>query len=118
MTAPTALPVPPRGRLDGSVDEERLWEALSAVEDPELPVSVVDLGLVRELDVRDGQVRIGLTYTSLACPCVEIIRDDVRDALAALPGVTAVTVDDVLEPWSRDDLTPAAVEALRVVAIL
>lgn len=108
----------PRGERDGSVDQDRLWVALCQVEDPELPVSLVDLGLVRELEVRDGHVRVGLTYTSLACPCVEMIKEDVHDALAALPDVRSVRIDDVLEPWSRDDVSPTGLEALRVVAVL
>jgi metal-sulfur cluster biosynthetic enzyme len=108
----------PRGTNDGSVDADRLWEALSAVEDPELPVTLVELGLVRELEVIAGHVRIGLTYTSLACPCVEIIKEDVHDAVAALPDVVAVTIDDILEPWSRDDVSPSGLEALRAVAVL
>ena len=88
------------------------------MEDPELPIGIVDLGLVRELDVAAGRVRVGITYTSLACPCVEILREDVHDAVAALPDVVDVEVADVLEPWSRDDLTPAGVEMLRAVAVL
>jgi metal-sulfur cluster biosynthetic enzyme len=108
----------PRGTLDGSVDPDRLWATLAEVEDPELPVTLVDLGLVRELEVTEGHVRIGLTYTSLACPCVEIIKEDVHDALAALPDVASVQIDDVLEAWSRDDVSPAGLEALRVVAVL
>lgn len=108
----------PRGADDGSVDRARLWDALCQVEDPELPVTLVDLGLVRELEIRGGHVRVGLTYTSLACPCVEIIREDVHDALASVPGVGSVEVDDVLEPWSREDVSPAGIEALRAVAVL
>jgi metal-sulfur cluster biosynthetic enzyme len=108
----------PRGDNDGSVDQARLWDALAQVEDPELPVSLVDLGLVRELEVAQGHVRIGLTYTSLACPCVEMIKEDVHAAVAALPDVASVQVDDVLEAWSRDDVSPAGIEALRIVAVL
>jgi metal-sulfur cluster biosynthetic enzyme len=108
----------PRGSNDGSVDHTRLWATLAAVEDPELPVSLVDLGLVRELDVDAGHVRIGLTYRSLACPWLEIIKEDVHDAVAALPDVVSVQIDDVLEAWSRDDVSPAGIEALRVVAVL
>jgi metal-sulfur cluster biosynthetic enzyme len=108
----------PRGGSDGSVDQARLWATLATVEDPELPVTLADLGLIRELEVRDGHVRVGLTYTSLACPCVEIIKEDVHDAVAALPDVRSVEIDDVLEAWSRDDVSPAGLEALRVVAVL
>jgi metal-sulfur cluster biosynthetic enzyme len=110
--------VAPPGRCDESVDLDRFWDALSTVEDPELPVSLVDLGLVRELDIEDGRVRIGLTYTSLACPCVEMIRDDVRTAVAELPDVVDVEVVDVLHPWSRDDISPQGIELLRAVAVL
>ena len=110
--------VAPPGVCDDSVDLDRFWDALSAVEDPELPLSLVDLGLVRELDIADGHVRIGLTYTSLACPCVDMIRDDVRTAVADLPDVVDVEVEDVLHPWSRDDITPQGIELLRAVAVL
>ena len=107
-----------RGRCDGSVPRAALWAALATVDDPELPVSITDLGLVRRLEIAGGHVRVGLTYTSLACPCTEMIRDDVQAALAAVPGVRGVTVDEVLEPWSRADITPHGRELLRAVAVV
>jgi metal-sulfur cluster biosynthetic enzyme len=107
-----------QGDCDGSVPRERVWAALEAVEDPELPVTVTDLGLVRRLEIRDGHVRVGLTYTSLACPCVEMIREDVHAAVASIPGVASVEVEDVLEPWSRADITPRGLEQLRAVAVV
>lgn len=103
---------------DGSVPREAVWTALEGVEDPELPLSIADLGLIRRLDITRGRVRVGLTYTSLACPCNEMIREDVEAALAAVPGVAAVTVDEVLEPWSREDVTPRGRELLRAVAVV
>lgn len=92
--------------------------ALLAVEDPELPVGIVDLGLVRQLDVADGHVEIGLTYTSLSCPCVEMIREDVVAAVGAVSGVAGVEVVDRLEPWSRDDVTELGRALLRTVAVV
>lgn len=106
------------GRCDGSVPRTAVWRALEAVEDPELPVAITDLGLVRRLEIGAGHVRVGITYTSLACPCTEMIREDVAAAVAAVPGVTGVQVDDVLEPWSRDDITPQGLEFLRAVAVV
>lgn len=92
--------------------------ALLAVEDPELPVGIVDLGLVRQLGVADGHVEVGLTYTSLSCPCVEMIREDVVAAVGAVSGVTGVEVVDRLEPWSRDDVTELGRALLRTVAVV
>jgi metal-sulfur cluster biosynthetic enzyme len=106
------------GLCDGSVDRDAVWNALERVEDPELPLSIVDLGLVRRLDITDGAVSVGLTYTSLACPCVEMIREDVDAAVRAVPYVRSVRVDDVLEPWSRDDVTPEGRDLLRAVAVV
>ncbi len=106
------------GRSDGSVDGDAVWAALERVEDPELPLSIVDLGLVRRLAIVDGSVTIGLTYTSLACPCVDMIREDVEAAVRDVAGVGSVRVDDVLEPWSRDDVTPEGRALLRAVAVV
>jgi metal-sulfur cluster biosynthetic enzyme len=106
------------GGCDGSVPRAAVWAALQRVEDPELPLSVVDLGLIRRLEIAAGRVRIGLTYTSLACPCNEMIREDVEAAVAAVPGVAAVQVDEVLEPWTREDVTPQGRALLRAVAVV
>lgn len=105
-------------RCDGSVDRGAVLTALARVEDPELPLSVVDLGLVRRLDIADGAVVIGMTWTSLACPCTDIIREDVAAGVAAVDGVRTVRVDEVLEPWSRADVTPEGRELLRAVAVV
>jgi metal-sulfur cluster biosynthetic enzyme len=98
--------------------EDAVWQALEDVEDPELPVPITDVGLVRRLDVTGGSVRVGITYTSLACPCMEMLREDVHDALASVPGVASVEVDDVLEPWSRADITPDGRAMLRAIAVV
>jgi metal-sulfur cluster biosynthetic enzyme len=106
------------GRCDGSVARDAVWAALDRVEDPELPVAITDLGLVRRLEIAGGHVRVGVTYTSLACPCNEMIREDVEAAVAAVAGVVSVQVDEVLEPWSREDVTPRGRELLRAVAVV
>jgi metal-sulfur cluster biosynthetic enzyme len=106
------------GTCDGSVARATVWAALERVEDPELPVGITDLGLIRRLDIHAGHVHVGLTYTSLACPCNEMIREDVEATVTAVPGVASVQVDEVLEPWSRDDITPRGRELLRAVAVV
>jgi metal-sulfur cluster biosynthetic enzyme len=82
--------------------------------DPEFPISVVDLGLVRSVDVDAGEVRIGLTFTSLGCPCTEVIRDDVHERVQALGGVTAVEIEEVFHRWSRADISEGGLRTLRV----
>lgn len=105
-------------RCDGSVDRDAVLAALADVDDPELPLSVLDLGLVRRLDISAGAVVVGMTWTSLACPCTELIREDVVAAVRAVAGVRSVRVDEVLEPWSREDVTPEGRELLRAVAVV
>ena len=55
-----------------------LWEALRDVLDPEIPVSVVDLGLICDIRRQDSAVEVDVTFTSTACPAVEFIKEDIR----------------------------------------
>ena len=84
-------------------------EALRPVVDPELDLSVVDLGLLRgvEVDPEDGNVQIDLTLTSPMCPLAPRIMQEVRDAALGVPGVRACIVDLVwTPPWDpRTDAT-------------
>lgn len=100
------------------VTVEEVREALGDVQDPELPVSVVDLGLVRGIDVDGGTVTVRMTFTSMACPCTEMIKEDVRDRLLFLDGVGLVVVEEVFESWSRADMTDEAREILRALAVI
>ena len=89
------------------------WEALRDVLDPEWPVSIVDLGLVRSVDVDDGVARVRLTPTSTACPCLDWIRGDVRRRLLQEPGIRDVRVEVVWEQWSPARMSERAREAFR-----
>jgi metal-sulfur cluster biosynthetic enzyme len=86
-----------------SVDDVRA--ALAEVDDPELPVSIVDLGLVRSVEVEGDQITVGITFTSIACPCTDVLREDIEARLRGLDGVARVRVEEVFEPWSREDMT-------------
>lgn len=97
---------------------EQVLDALRAVLDPEYPVSVVDLGLVRGVEVDGGTVRVRLTFTSLGCPCVELIQEDVRDAVLRLEGVREVVVEQVFEPWSTERISPEGRRRLREVGVV
>lgn len=90
-----------------STHEQRIWELLRGVADPEIPVlSIVDLGIVRHVrSAPDGRVHVGLTPTYSGCPATEVIRATVRTALAAA-GYREALLEEVLSPpWSSDWLT-------------
>jgi len=95
------------------VTAERVWEALAEVPDPEIPViSLVDLGVVRDIEVADGRVRVEFTTTFLGCPAVDVMRDRMEEAVRALGGEPQIDV--VLDDsWSTDRITRAGREKLR-----
>lgn len=82
--------------------EDQILEAMKVVKDPEIPVNVVDLGLVyKTLVSEDGVIDIEMTLTSVGCPVQDMIRADVELALMRLEGVKAVNVDFVwTPPWT------------------
>ena len=83
-----------------------MWEALSRISDPEMPVSLVDMGMVYRVAVNDGAAEIDLTFTSIGCPAMDMILGDVREAVAALPGIDRVEIEVVWSPpWTKDRLT-------------
>jgi ring-1,2-phenylacetyl-CoA epoxidase subunit PaaD len=90
-----------------------VWAALDEVPDPEIPViSVVELGVVRDVAVEDDAVRIEFTPTFLGCPALEYMRTAMEDAVRTIggePDVQVVTGDS----WSTDRITPAGREKLR-----
>ncbi len=95
------------------------WDALRRVKDPELPaVDVVELGVVREVRSADGgsALEVTITPTFAACPALHVIRDEVREAVAAL-GVEARVITTLSPPWSSDDMTDSAREKLRAFGI-
>ena len=90
-----------------------VWEALAEIPDPEIPViSLVDLGVVRDVVIEDGRVRVEFTPTFLGCPALEVMRDEmaakVRE-LGAEPEIQVITDDS----WSTDRITPQGREKLR-----
>ena len=93
---------------------ERLWAALAEVEDPEMPVNLVDLGVIYGVsETEEGVVEVDLTFTAMGCPASEFILDDVRDRLLREPGVREVRVNVVWDPpWTTARMTEAGRDAL------
>ncbi len=87
--------------------EEEIRSAMKQVEDPELGVNVVDLGLLYGVNVgEDGAVVLDMTLTSMGCPLTEQILGDARNAVGPLEGVTSVDVNWVWDPpWSPEAMT-------------
>lgn len=97
-----------------AVTVEQVLAALREVADPEWPVSIVDMGLVYGAAVEGGVVSITLTFTSTACPCMEMIREDVRERLRRMPGVADVRIALSWDPpWTRERLSAAARDQFR-----
>ena len=95
------------------VTEARVWDALAEIPDPEIPViSLVDLGVIRDVAVENGSVRIEFTPTFLGCPALEVMRDAMAVKIRELgvePDVRVVLDDS----WSTDKITPEGREKLR-----
>jgi ring-1,2-phenylacetyl-CoA epoxidase subunit PaaD len=95
------------------VTADEVWAALDEVEDPEIPVvSLVDLGVVRDVQIDGDRVHVEFTPTFLGCPALEVMRDRMAAKIAELGGEPDVEVisDD---SWSTDRITPAGREKLR-----
>jgi metal-sulfur cluster biosynthetic enzyme len=105
--------------VTGSV-EARLWEALRGVEDPEIPVSVVGMGLIVSLAYLESERRADLqiTFTAMGCPAMDFIQDDIRDALLADPDVDFVDIEVVWDPiWTKARLRDDARSKMRSLGI-
>ncbi len=91
------------------VAEAQVWEALEEIPDPEIPVvSLVDLGVIRSVDVQNGHVRIEFTPTFLGCPALEVMKRAMEEKI---PGAEVKVIQD--DSWSTDRITPAGREKLR-----
>ena len=104
---------------DGMPTEEAIRSALRAVLDPEIGLSIVDLGLVYGIEKSDGKVDLEMTLTSLGCPLTELIHQQVTLVLTRLPGVEEVGVEFVFTPpWSTDMIADEARDELRAMGFM
>jgi ring-1,2-phenylacetyl-CoA epoxidase subunit PaaD len=88
------------------VTAERIWEALAEIPDPEIPtVSLVDLGVVRDVEVEQDQVHVTFTPTFLGCPAVEVMRGLMVERIRELGAEPDIEVSS--EGWSSDLITEA-----------
>ena len=94
---------------DSTVKPEEVIEVLRQCFDPEIPVNIVDLGLVYDIAIKPQRVDIKMTLTALGCPMAADVIADVRDHLLTLPGVNEADVDIVYEPmWTPERMSEEA----------
>ena len=101
--------------------EARLWTALRDVEDPEIPISVVGLGLIVSIAYREDEraVDLELTFTAMGCPAMDFIEDDIRERLLAEPDVEEVRIEVVWDPvWTRSRIREDARATMRSLGIV
>jgi metal-sulfur cluster biosynthetic enzyme len=107
-----------KAKAQATEDELDLWRALEEVEDPEYPVSVVDMGLIYGLRLDGRSAHIQLSFTSMGCPCMEFIIGDIRERLLQENNVAEVEMEIVWDPpWTRQRLTEKGLEKLKAWGI-
>lgn len=101
--------------------EARLWAALRDVEDPEIPISVVGMGLIVSLAYRQDEraVEIELTFTAMGCPAMEMIQEDIRERLLREDGVEVVLIEITWDPvWTRSRIREESRATMRRLGIV
>ena len=102
--APTTQVAP-----DSTVKPEDVIEVLRQCFDPEIPVNIIDLGLVYDIAIKPERIDVKMTLTALGCPMAADVMADVRDHLMTLPGVKDARVDIVYEPmWTPERMSEEA----------
>lgn len=94
------------------------WVALQEVLDPEIPISLPELGLIYGVDFDAGAVTVRLTFTATACPCMEFIKEDITDRLESEHWIDSVELVEVWDPpWTSDRITPEGRAKLRQLGV-
>ena len=95
---------------------EQVMDALRMCYDPELPVNIVDLGLIYEVDVQGEVVNVKMTLTASGCPAHGLISDSVRERIQGMPGVSEANVQMVWEPpWNPGMMSDEAKRQLGII---
>jgi FeS assembly SUF system protein len=95
------------------IDEKQVRDKLKECYDPEIPINIVDLGLVYGIDAAEGAVRVRMTLTAPGCPLAGSIVEEVRQKILELEGVHSADVELVWDPpWSPDRISEETKETL------
>ncbi|KKB36640.1 metal-sulfur cluster assembly factor [Bacillus thermotolerans] len=97
-----------------STDTQKYWNALKEVMDPEFPISVVDMGLIYDIQETNGAVNVTMTFTAVGCACTEWIKGDIENRLLEEQEVREVNIEVVWDPpWTVDRLSEEARERMK-----
>lgn len=100
------------------VTRDVVLAALREVMDPEFPISVVALGLIQRVEVStDDDVKVVVGFTSLGCPCTDLIVEDIEARLRAIEGVRTVTIEEGFAPWSKERVSREGLRTLQVFGV-
>ena len=99
--------------------KDDIMQALEVVHDPHVPVSLRRMGMLRKINItQDGIVNVQICIPCMGCPGVGMLRENIRDAVITLPGVTDVIVEEGWHlQWSRDMIEPEVQDMMRVNGI-
>ena len=100
------------------ITTENIWSILNTVTDPEVPVlTILDLGIVRDVKIEDGKVEIIITPTYSGCPAMDVISMNIRMALLQ-QGISNISIKQILSPaWTTDWMTEAGKQKLKAYGI-
>jgi len=112
--------VNPSDNQNKEVSEQQVWDQLKTVYDPEIPINIVDLGLIYDCKVNNlkesTKVEIKMTLTAPGCGMGPVITSEAKQKVLGIPGVTAVNVDLVWEPlWNREMMSETALLQLGIL---
>jgi len=94
--------------------ERAIWDALYDIEDPEMPISIVDLGLIYGIEIEDSHVRVDMTLTYTGCPARDMLKETVRNRVADVEGIDESELRLVWSPeWSVEMVTEQGKDDLR-----
>jgi len=115
-TDETASPASEASPADGGTLEEQVLESLKNVIDPELGINIVDLGLVYEVAVEDGTLRVEYTLTTMGCPIGPLIESQMQQTISGIEGVDGFEAEMVFTPpWTPDKMSEEAKAALGMI---
>jgi metal-sulfur cluster biosynthetic enzyme len=117
MAASTVRPTNGTGG-PATYPHDEFWDALREVGDPELGISLVDMGMIVAVQRADERAAVTLTYTAMGCPAMDMIHDDIRERLLHIAGIREVAIEDVWEPvWTKARLTQEGRDELLALGV-